>query len=177
MKKDKIFTIILIVAIAILLIISIFVGSDKVDSATANSVSNDAENGFIEYTWTGGTIYTTPAGNVKYNTIVVSDDITFTATETEIQFIRFTDNRIQVVNPGAEGTPGYLTKLKGIIVDAGNSIIIEKTNTIHCTDGAYLGAGATVYKGGGFTYPAGQETANYFSLTGATWSTDQIVVW
>jgi len=43
MKKDKIFTIILIVAIAILLIISIFVGSDKVDSATSNSVSNDAE--------------------------------------------------------------------------------------------------------------------------------------
>lgn len=43
MKKDKIFTIILIVAIAILLIISIFVGSDKADSATSNSVSNDAE--------------------------------------------------------------------------------------------------------------------------------------
>jgi len=139
------------------------------------SVSNTNENGFIEYTWTGAT-YATPAGIVKYNTIVVSNDIAFTADAPEIQYIKFNGNRTQVVNPGAKGTNGHLTApLKGIIVNAGKSIIIEKTNTINCTVGAYLGAGATVYKGGAFTYPADQETDNYFSITGSTWTTDQIV--
>ena len=41
------------------------------------SVSNTAETGFIKYNWTA-TTYAKPAGNVKYNTIVVSSDITFT---------------------------------------------------------------------------------------------------
>ncbi|MBR1613491.1 MAG: hypothetical protein IJ671_08180 [Succinivibrio sp.] len=139
------------------------------------SVSNAAENGFIKYNWTAAT-YATPAGIVKYNTIVVSNDIKFTANAPEVQYIEFNGTRTQVVNPGAAGTNGYLTApLKGIIINAGKSIIIEKTNTINCTVGAYLGTGATVYKGGAFTYPSGQETANYYSITGKTWSTDQIV--
>ena len=131
------------------------------------SVDNAAENGFIKYTWTGKT-YATPAGNVKYNTIVVSDDITFNAEASEVQYIEFNGERTQVVNPAAET---YLPNLKGIIVNAGKSIIIEKTNKITCSVGAFLGDGATVYKGGVFTYPAG-ATTNYFG----TWSTDQVVV-
>jgi hypothetical protein len=139
------------------------------------SVSNTDENGFIEYDWTGAT-YATPAGIVKYNTIVVSNNIAFTADAPEIQYIKFDGTRTQVVNPGLPGTDGHLTApLKGIIVNAGKSIIIEKSNTINCNVGAYLGAGATVYKGGAFTYPADQETHNYFSITGSTWTTDQIV--
>ena len=130
------------------------------------SVSNAAENGFIKYNWTGAT-YATPAGNVKYNTIVVSADITFTADEEEIQYIEFDGVRTQVVNP-----VGNLTNLKGIIVNKGKSIIIEKGNTLKATVGAYLGTGATIYKGGTFTYPSG-GTTNYFG----TWSTDQVVVY
>ena len=132
------------------------------------SVNNAAENGFIKYNWTGAT-YATPAGNVKYNTIVVSSNIEFTADEDEIQYIEFNGTRTLVVNPAASN---HLTKLKGIIVNANKSIIIEKTNIISCSVGAYLGSGATVYKGGTFTYPTG-ATTNYFG----TWSTDQVVVW
>ena len=139
------------------------------------SVSNGAETGFIKYNWTGAT-YTHDAGNVKYNTIVVSNDIEFTgATATEIQYIEFNGTRTKVVNPAASDK---LTNLKGIIVNDGKSIIIEKTNLINCLVGAYLGTGATVYKGGAFTkagaaFVAADATAanNYFGA----WSLDQIV--
>lgn len=150
-------------------------GSVVIPTPTALvSVANDAENGFIKYTWTGAT-YATPAGVVKYNTIVVSGDITFTAAEPEIQYIEFNGTRTQVVNPtnGTPTDPGYLTQLQGIRVNAGKSIIIEKTNGIVCKTSAFLGAGATIYKGGVFEYPATAPTKNYFG----TWSKDQIVKW
>ncbi len=150
-------------------------GSVVIPTPTALvSVSNGAENGFIKYTWTGAT-YATPAGVVKYNTIVVSGDITFTAAEPEIQYIEFNGTRTQVVNPtdGSTTDPGYLTDLKGIRVNAGKSIIIEKSNGIVCSTSAFLGAGATIYKGGVFAYPATAPTNNYFG----TWSKDQVVKW
>ena len=142
------------------------------------SVSNGAETGFIKYNWTGAT-YTHDAGNVKYNTIVVSNDIEFTGgAATEIQYIEFNGNRTKVVNPAADDK---LTSLKGIIVDNKDhnaSIIIEKTNKVNCSVGAYLGTGATVYKGGVFTkngaaFVAADATAanNYLGA----WSLDQIV--
>ena len=138
------------------------------------SVSNGSAQGFIKYKWNDDE-YSHDAGNVKYNTIVVEDNIEFKGAAgsiTEIKFIEFNGTRTKVVNPAAQDR---FAGLKGIIVNAGKSIIIEMTNQLVCSDGAYLGAGATVYKGGTFTYPAGQETANYFSITGKTWSTDQIV--
>lgn len=144
------------------------------------SVANTAENGFIKYTWPASTkTYATPEGNVKYNTIVVSGDIEFTEIESEIQYIEFNGVKTQVINAGS-GT-GKLSKLKGIIVrnEAKNaSIIIEKGNTINCSVGAYLGEGATVYKGGvfkkaGAAFVAADATAanNYLG----EWSLDQIV--
>jgi len=140
------------------------------------SVANKAENGFIKYTWPATeTTYATPAGNVKYNTIVVSDDITFTDDEDEIQYIEFTGTKTQVVNP-----TGNLTQLKGIIVDNEDhnaSIIIEKTNEINCKIGAYLGDGATVYKGGTFTLNGGAFGPGTVTNYLGPWSTDQIVVW
>ena len=130
------------------------------------SVNNADANGFIKYTWPATTsTYETPAGNVKYNTIVVSGDIEFTEKETEIQYIEFDGTRTQVVNPG-----GLLTNLKGIIVNPGKSIILEKGNRLAPKVGAFLGEGATIYNGGDLTLPAG-ATTNYFG----TWSTDQIV--
>jgi len=137
------------------------------------SVANSAENGFIKYNWKE-TTYTHDPGNVKYNTIVVEKNITFTGdAATEIQYIEFNGTRTQVVNPETGAEPkGKLTQLKGIIVKPGKSIIIEKTNIINCSVGAYLGEDATVYKGGKFIYPAG-ATTNYFG----TWSTDQVVVY
>ena len=130
------------------------------------SVNNKDANGFIKYTWpVTETTYVTPSGNVKYNTIVVSGNIEFNDTETEIQYIEFNGDRTQVVNPG-----GLLTKLKGVIVNAGKSIIIEKDNQLKPSQGVFLGEGAAVYNGGNFIYPAG-ATNNYFG----TWSTDQIV--
>lgn len=132
------------------------------------SVSDATNSGFIKYTWPAGTTtYATPTGNVKYNTIIVSNDITFTAEEEEIKYIEFNGTQTQVINPSADDK---LTQLKGIIVNANKSIIIEMTNIINCSVGAYLGAGATVYKGGQFVYPGG-ATTNYLG----TWSTDQIV--
>jgi hypothetical protein len=129
------------------------------------SVSNATNTGFIKYTLPAGTTtYRTPTGNVKFNTIVVNEDITFNAIENEIQFIEFNGTRTQVVNPAA----GNLPSLKGVILNAGKSIIIEKGNVINCSVGAYLGTGATVYRGGLFNYVS---TTNYFG----NWSTDQII--
>lgn len=132
------------------------------------SVSNDAENGFIEYIWPAGT-KNYSAGTVKYNTIVVSGDINFSGAKKEIQYIKFDGTRTRVENSANSNLPN----LKGVIVNAGKSIIIEKSNTINCTVSAYLGKGATVYKGGAFTYPAGSQDNNYFGK----WSEDQIVIW
>ena len=136
------------------------------------SVSNGAETGFIKYNWTGATYATPNGGTVKYNTIVVSSDITFTATEPEVQYIEFNGTRTQVTNPCV--MPGYvgnkLTSLKGVIINAGKSIILEKDNGLNCAVGAYLGAGATVYQGGAFNYVS---TTNYFG----NWSNDQIIVY
>jgi len=143
-------------------------GTVKLPSPTALvSVANAAANGFIAYNWTG-TPYATPAGNVKFNTIVVSGDIEFTEKEAEIKYIIFNGTRTQVINNG------YLINLKGVIVNAGKSIIIEKGNTLAPTDGTFLGAGATVYKGGIFTHNAilaGTTASNYFG----DWLTTQIV--
>lgn len=152
-------------------------GSVVIPSPTALvSVSNGAENGFIKYTWPAATTtYATPAGVVKYNTIVVSGDITFKEDEPEIQYMEFNGERTQVVNPTDPenvSDPGYLDNLKGIIVNDGKSIIIEKNNGIVCSIGAFLGSGATIYKGGNFKYPVG-ATTNYFD----TWTADQVVVW
>jgi len=135
------------------------------------SVTNAAATGFIKYNWTGAT-YATPEGNVKYNTIVVSNDITFTAAANEIQFIEFNGTRTQVVNPAAGA---YLPNLKGVIVNDGKSIILEATNELNPSQGVFLGAGATVYRGGAFTIGgaaiAAGNTTNYLG----TWSLDQIV--
>ena len=134
------------------------------------SVSNGDETGFIKYTWTAGT-YSHDAGNVKYNTLVIqrpdNDKIQFTGACDEVKYLEFDGIRTQVVNPTASDK---LTELKGVIVNAGKSIIIEKTNQLVCSDGAYLGAGASVYLGGVFTYVG---INNYFG----TWSLDQIVEW
>ena len=138
------------------------------------SVSNGAETGFIKYNWTEAT-YTHDPGNVKYNTLVVSGNIEFTGDPaTEIQFIEFDGtNRALVVNPAAADK---LTNLQGIIVKDNSSIIIEKTNKINCADGAFLGAGATVYKGGAFTVAgAAFATPTNTTMYLGTWSLDQIV--
>ena len=133
------------------------------------SVNNNAETGFIKYKWTAAT-YTHDPGNVKYNTIQVpGNKIEFTGAPanpaTEIQYIEFEGTRTQVINPTAADN---LPNLKGIYVHEGKSIIIEKTNQLVCSDGAYLGKDATVYLGGIFTYVG---TDNYYGA----WSTDQIV--
>jgi hypothetical protein len=139
------------------------------------SVANADETGFIKYNWTGAT-YAHDSRNVKYNTLVVTSNIEFTRDAlynqaTEIQFIEFNGTGIQVVNPvnpDIAADKGWLPNLRGVIVNAGKSIIIEKTNGLRCSDGAYLGSGAAVYRGGVFDY---QSTTNYLG----TWSTDQIL--
>jgi hypothetical protein len=138
------------------------------------SVSNGAETGFIEYTWTGSTTYDTPNGGiVKYNTLIVSDNIAFTAAETEIRFIKFEGVKKTVTN----STNANLPNLKGIIIKDNCSIIIEKSNTISCSEGSHLGNGAAVYNGGAFTPGntniVGKTVTDYLG----TWNTDQIVVW
>ena len=134
------------------------------------SVNNAAENGFIKYTWTGKT-YATPEGNVKYNTIIVSDDITFDAAAPEVQYIEFNGTRTKVVNPETTAEPkGKLANLKGVIVNQNKSIIIEKGNILWPAHCGYLAPGATIYLGGKFTNGNGNTTVYL-----GTWSTDQIV--
>jgi len=137
------------------------------------SVSNATNTGFIKYEWPAETTtYATPAGNVKYNTIIVSGDIKFTAVEDEIKYIEFNGKRTQVINPS---TADKLTQLKGVIINAGKSIIIEMTNILDPEYGAFLGTGATVYKGGIFTKDGAEfgpgDVVNYLG----TWNTNQIV--
>lgn len=137
------------------------------------SVSNTDETGFIKYNWTAAT-YSHDDGNVKYNTIIVSNNIAFTGWNTcdEIKFIEFNGTRTLVVNPAASDK---LPNLKGVIVNPGKSFILEKTNVLDCYDGAFLGAGATIYRGGAFLHQganfAAAQTNNYLG----TWSLDQIV--
>lgn len=138
------------------------------------SVSNGEETGFIEYTWTGGNTYSTPNdGIVKYNTLIVNDNIAFTTAETEIKYIKFDGVKKTVTNSANANLP----QLKGIIVNANKSIIIEKGNTISCSEGSHLGNGAAVYNGGAFTPGntniAGKTVTDYLG----TWNTDQVVVW
>lgn len=137
------------------------------------SVSNTDETGFIKYNWTAAT-YSHDDGNVKYNTIIVSNNIAFTGWNNcdEIKFIEFNGTRTLVVNPAASDK---LPNLKGVIVNPGKSFILEKTNVLDCYDGAFLGAGATIYRGGAFLHQganfAAAQTNNYLG----TWSLDQIV--
>ena len=133
-----------------------------------------AETGFIEYTWTGSTTYDTPYGGiVKYNTLIVSDNIAFTTAETEIRYIKFEGVKKIVTN----STNANLPNLKGIIIKDNCSIIIEKSNTISCSEGSHLGNGAAVYNGGAFTPGntniVGKTVTDYLG----TWNTDQIVKW
>lgn len=138
------------------------------------SVANKAENGFITYDWTEPTYEHNP-GNVKYNTIVVSSDITFQGDEyaSEIQFIMFNGTKTKVVNPGVPVNASRLNKLKGVIVPNDKSFILEKTNRLKCLVGAFVGDGATIYKGGTIVLPEEGATANYFG----NWDLDQIVKW
>lgn len=138
------------------------------------SVSNTAENGFIMYKWNAAT-YSHATGNIKYNTIIVDKDIEFTGEErsTEIQFILFNGEKTKVVNPGVPVAASRLSKLKGIIVNDGKSVIIEKTNRLNCLVGAYLGEDATVYRGGVFDVPA-TAVNNYF---GDWVMEEQVVEW
>lgn len=138
------------------------------------SVSNTAENGFIMYKWNAPT-YSHATGNIKYNTIIVDKDIEFTGEErsTEIQFILFNGDKTKVVNPGVPVAASRLSKLKGIIVNDGKSVIIEKTNRLKCSVGAFLGEDATVYRGGVFELPDGAVN-NYF---GDWVMEEQVVEW
>jgi len=138
------------------------------------SVSNKTDAGFIKYNWTDAA-YTHDTRNVKYNTLVVSNDIEFKgAAATEITFIEFNGTRTQVVNPA---TSNNLPNLKGIIVNAGKSIILEKDNRINCLDGISLrDAAATIYRGGELWIngSAPLTTTNYFTPA-YNWSLNQIV--
>lgn len=135
------------------------------------SVQNKPETGFITYEWTA-TTYEHDPGNVKYNTIVVSNDITFQGDEraSEIQFIMFNGTKTKVVNPGNPVSASRLNKLKGVIVPDDKSFILEKTNRLNCQVGAFLGDGATIYRGGVIELPE-NATTNYFD----EWTLDQIV--
>ena len=138
------------------------------------SVKNATNTGFIKYNWTDAA-YTHDTRNVKYNTLVVSNDIEFKGADaTEITFIEFNGTRTQVVNPK---TDNKLPNLKGIIVNAGKSIILEKDNRIDCKDGISLrDAAATIYRGGELWIngSATLTTTNYFTPS-YNWSLNQIV--
>lgn len=127
------------------------------------SVSNATEEGMIKYKWnaaTDGKVYVTPKPevDVKYNYLIISDDITFTEAEPEINYIEIAAGKEVVIT--AEKIFNVFespNRLKGLIVETGATLKINKGNkvsavVVYCPNGS-------VYYGGEFAY---DKVVSYF---------------
>jgi hypothetical protein len=127
------------------------------------SVSNATTEGMIKYAWnaaTDGAVYATPQPevDVKYNYLIISDDITFTQAEPEIKYIEIEAGNEVVIT--AEKTNNVFespNRLRGLIIENGATLKIQKGNKVaaaivYCPNGS-------VYYGGEFTY---DNVVSYF---------------
>lgn len=131
------------------------------------SVSNATDQGMIKYAWdaaTDGAVYVTPIPvvDVKYNYLIVSEDITFTEAEPEVKYIEVAEGK-EIVITAEEVNKVFASpnKLRGLIIKNGATLKINKGNevatvVVYCPNGS-------IYYGGKFSYQ--QFKDSYFGGT------------
>lgn len=117
------------------------------------SVSNNTNQGFIKYAWTGeGTYVTpTPAVDVKYNYLIISKNIEFTKAEKEISYLEVKSGAGEVVITAESANDVFESpnRLKGFILPQGAKANIKLKNTVKAA-AAYIKG--ELYVGGVFAY-------------------------
>ena len=130
------------------------IGIIEMKEADANvSVSNTSNKGIITYTWPKEKpVYESPAV-VRFNYLIVEDDIEFAQTEDEIRYLEIKGADVYVTNK-----KGNLKNLQGVIVDKGYALNITEGNQLMPAKAAYIKG--YVYNGGQFTY--NKDVITYF---------------
>lgn len=117
------------------------------------SVSNNTNQGFIKYAWTGeGTYVTpTPAVDVKYNYLIISKNIEFTEAEKEISYLEVKSGAGEVVITAESANNVFESpnRLKGFILPEGAQANIKLKNTVKAAAAFIKGE---LYVGGVFAY-------------------------
>lgn len=160
------------------------IGAIELSTATDNiSVSNATEQGFIKYTWNKkeaadeNGAYKTPSDDVKYNYLIVEENIEFLERPKEVKFIQIagtkevviTTKKANVVTDGEKGFAEQTVANRiGFILPAGCKANLKEGNTFY-TKASYIKG--TFYVGGNFAYNATLVT--YFG--GDAKDTDNIV--
>lgn len=156
------------------------IGAIELSTATDNiSVSNATEQGFIKYTWNKeeaadeNGAYKTPSDDVKYNYLIVEENIEFLERPKEVKFIQIAgENEVVITTKKANQANGFAETIVGerigFILPAGCKANLKEGNTFY-TKASYIKG--TFYVGGYFAYNSTLIT--YFG--GATTDTDNIV--
>lgn len=140
------------------------IGTIEVSTATDNvSVKQDHVDGFIKFAWNGGSVYKTPAKDVRYNYLVVTSDIKFTEAEAEVQYIEVAGtNEVIITAPNENNLDANeslftttANRLKGFIVKSGAKANIKEGNQIY-SDAAYIAG--RLYLGGKFYWRQNQKS-------------------
>lgn len=160
------------------------IGAIELSTATDNiSVSNATEQGFIKYTWNKkeaadeNGAYKTLSDDVKYNYLIVEENIEFLERPKEVKFIQIAGTKEVVIttkkaNAVTDGEKGFAEQTVanriGFILPAGCKANLKEGNTFY-TKASYIKG--TFYVGGNFAYNATLVT--YFG--GDAKDTDNIV--
>ncbi len=162
------------------------IGAIELSTATDNiSVSNATEQGFIKYTWNKkeaadeNGAYKTPSDDVKYNYLIVEENIEFLERPKEVKFIQIAGTKEVVITTkkanavtDTDGGKGFAEQTVanriGFILPAGCKANLKEGNTFY-TKASYIKG--TFYVGGNFAYNATLVT--YFG--GDAKDTDNIV--
>ena len=141
-------------------------GTIEVSTATDNvSVKNSHVDGFIKFVWDGGSVYKTPAKDVRYNYLIVRSDIKFTEAEAEVLYIEVAGaNEVVITAPNkdnldADAKEALFTtstnRLKGFIVKSGCKANIKEGNQIYSNAAHIAGR---LYLGGYFVWGGKQNS-------------------
>lgn len=156
------------------------IGAIELSTATDNiSVSNATEQGFIKYTWNKeeaadeNGAYKTPSDDVKYNYLIVEENIEFLERPKEVKFIQIAGTKEVVIttkkaNAVEKGFAEAVTDRIGFILPAGCKANLKEGNTFY-TKASYIKG--TFYVGGNFAYNS--KLVTYFG--GDAKDTDNIV--
>ena len=152
-------------------------GTIEVSTATDNvSVKNSHVDGFIKFVWDGGSVYKTPAKDVRYNYLIVRSDIKFTEAEAEVQYIEVAGaNEVVITAPNSanldtDAKEALFTtstnRLKGFIVKSGSKANIKEGNQIYSNAAHIAGR---LYLGGYFVW-GGKQNSFY-----GNWNKNNII--
>lgn len=143
--------------------------TDKFDNV---SVKNATKHGFIKYAWDGGATYVTPTPveDVKYNYLIVKENLEFIDDEEEIKFLEIANTGKEIVLRSNKDNDFANQVLRGFVMQAGAKVNIKTKNKIQA-EAAYI-TGSRVYVGGEFIY---NKLTSY--LGGNSTDTDCIVIY